>query len=58
MDRKEFLNEFFRLADDRFAVNLKKSKEGVLFALACLRNKKTAEEAVQELKDTYNLIEV
>ena len=58
MDRKEFLKEFFRLADERFAVNLSKNKEGVLFALACLRKKKTAEEAIQELKDTYNLIEL
>ncbi len=58
MDRKEFLKEFFRLTDDRFAVDLSKNKEGILFALDCLRNKKTAEEAVRELKDTYKLIEV
>ena len=58
MDRKEFLKEFFKQVDEKFAVDLSKNKKGIQVALECLRKNKTLEESVRDLKDTYNLIEL
>ena len=56
MDRHEYLKEFFKIVKEKYCMDFKWQKEGVLFAMKCLREKKSIDEAVELLEEKYRLI--